>query len=275
MVRPQYLKTKIAEGAATTSGGKADRQLVTALVRGLEILRCFSVNRTELSGMEIANLTGLPQPTVWRLTYTLSQLGYLDRSDDKMRIGPSVLALGYSALATSDIGEIAQEGMQRLANDFNAASSLAAPDSLDMLIVRRATSIDSILVVNLHVGSRLDMAASSFGWAYLASLSENARSLLLSELADRKGRGWSKWLKGIVGAVSMYERRGYILNCGTYHRHINAIAVPINPGAGAQTLVLNLGSPATQITAERLEKEVAPRIMDLASTLRRRLDASR
>jgi DNA-binding IclR family transcriptional regulator len=55
----------------------ADRQYVTALARGLEILRCFSALKPELGTTEIAQLTGLPQPTVWRLCHTLIKCGYL------------------------------------------------------------------------------------------------------------------------------------------------------------------------------------------------------
>jgi DNA-binding IclR family transcriptional regulator len=257
------------------AGVKEDRQFVTALARGLEILRCFNASRTELSGAEIAALTGLPQPTVWRMCHTLSQLGYLQSSGDKLKVGTAVLALGYSAVAALDFGELAQDGMQRLANDFNAASSLAAPDRQDMLIVRRATATGSVLVVNLHVGSRLDMANSSVGWAYLASLTDEERAPLLDSMQQRHGRAWGALRRTLQDAITKYKHRGYVLNTGTYHVDINSVAVPINPGGGAQTLILNLGSPASQNSASQLEKKVAPRLLALAEVLRQRLELSR
>lgn len=48
-----------------------DRQFVASLAKGLEVLRCFTPARPELGTSEIARLTGMPQPTVWRLCYTL------------------------------------------------------------------------------------------------------------------------------------------------------------------------------------------------------------
>jgi DNA-binding IclR family transcriptional regulator len=274
--RSTKLESVVRQGAAKGSPAKADRHFVTALARGLEILRCFSAARTELSGAEIASLTGLPQPTVWRLCRTLSELGYLQPSGEKMRVGTGVLALGYSAMATLDIGEVAQEGMQRLANDFKAASSLATPERLDMLIVRRATALDdSVLVVNLHVGSRLDMANSSVGWAFLASLPDKERAALLEKLAGRHGRNWAALRRGIQEAAAMYQKRGYILNCGSYHPDVNAIAIPVNPGSGLQTMVVNVGSPAAQNSTEQLEKKVAPRLLELAAVLRDRLSVGK
>ncbi len=51
-----------------------DRQFVTALARGLELLRCFSPRESVLSNQELARKANLPRPTVSRLTYTLTRL---------------------------------------------------------------------------------------------------------------------------------------------------------------------------------------------------------
>ncbi|MFX4601082.1 helix-turn-helix domain-containing protein, partial [Acinetobacter baumannii] len=54
-----------------------DPRFVTALARGLELLRAFRRNESMLGNLELAQRTGLPKPTVSRLTYTLAKLGYL------------------------------------------------------------------------------------------------------------------------------------------------------------------------------------------------------
>ena len=75
-----------------------ERQFVTALARGLEILRCFSVETPLMGNQDIARKTGLPKPTVSRLTYTLTELGFLRYSKHlrKYQLGTAVLALGYN-----------------------------------------------------------------------------------------------------------------------------------------------------------------------------------
>ena len=111
-----------------------DRQFVNSLARGFEILRAFAPNDTLLGNQEIAERTGLPKPTVSRLTYTLTRLGYLTYLDRlaKYQLGTSVLALGYAALASMGIRQIAKPHMQALA-DFAGASiglgSRAQPDA--------------------------------------------------------------------------------------------------------------------------------------------------
>ena len=65
--------------AALGKDGSADkdRNFVTALARGLEILRCFGPSDEYLGNAELAKRTSIPRPTVSRMTATLTQLGYL------------------------------------------------------------------------------------------------------------------------------------------------------------------------------------------------------
>ncbi|MDL2425343.1 helix-turn-helix domain-containing protein, partial [Pseudomonas sp. BAgro211] len=54
-----------------------DRKYVEALARGLDVLRAFTHGSVVLGNQEISRITGLPKATVSRMTYTLTQLGYL------------------------------------------------------------------------------------------------------------------------------------------------------------------------------------------------------
>src|SRR5690606_2932378 len=98
---------------------------VAALTRGLEILRCFSAREPRLSNSEISSRTGLPRSTVPRLTRRLVEPGYL-RHDARQRhyaVGPSVRALGYSALSSRRVAGIARPHMQALAESTGARIS--------------------------------------------------------------------------------------------------------------------------------------------------------
>ena len=78
-----------------------DRNFVTALARGLDVLRAFRANETTLTNTDFAERTGLPKPTVSRLTHTLCKLGYLvtDEGTGAYRLGAGVMQLGFGVLA--------------------------------------------------------------------------------------------------------------------------------------------------------------------------------
>ncbi len=253
-----------------------DRQFVTALARGLEVLRCFSARQPELGTTDIAQLTGLPQPTVWRLCYTLVKTGFLAPSpaNDKLRIGVGVLSLGYEAIGTIDIGDLAQREMQIVADDFSAAVSLAIPDRLDMVIVKRA-QCNSRLVVNLHVGSRLPLAASTAGWSYLAVIPAQQRAQLVHRLEAHYGRReWSARWRKASAAIENYHKTGYVLSDGAYDPEINAIAIPLQPDGGSQFYALVCGAPATMVPVKTFRAEIAPRLIRVGEIIRAALSHS-
>ncbi len=76
--------------------GREDRHFVTALARGLDVLRCFRSGEERLGNQELAERRKLPKSTVTRLTYTLTKLGYLHHVEEsgRYRLGMATLMLG-------------------------------------------------------------------------------------------------------------------------------------------------------------------------------------
>ncbi len=89
---------------------ESDPNFVTALARGLELLRCFRTGEAMLGNQDFVRRTGFPKATVSRLAGTLVQLGYLryDESLGKYALDAGVLALGYAYLSASDVVALAR-----------------------------------------------------------------------------------------------------------------------------------------------------------------------
>jgi DNA-binding IclR family transcriptional regulator len=253
--------------AAKVKGEENDRQFVTALARGLEILGCFSAARPELNGSDIARLTGLPQPSVWRLCHTLLELGMLiQTAGDNLRPGLPVLRLGYSAIAGLDILELARPHMQEIATEFGAACGLAKPDGLDMVFVQRCEGTNQLLM-NLRVGSTVPMATSALGWAHLIGLPGVEREKAIAYLQLNAPDNWNSVKKKFAKALTEYESFGYVLNAGTFHKAYNTIAIPIVAEDGSVPYALNCGSAAVTMSVSTLRIEVAPRLVALGRLL--------
>lgn len=245
-----------------------DRQFVTALARGVEVLRCFSPARPELGTTEIASLTGLPQSTVWRLCHTLQRLGVLIQGRDPARLRPGygLLSLGYATLMQGGIAQAAMPGMQHIADRFGVAVSIAARDRDSMVIIARAEG-PGILRLALSTGSTLPIEKSALGWAYLAGAQERERRDILARLRGKAGATWDAQRRHIEAALAQYARDGFVFNLRHFHPDVNAIGVPIVAPGGQRVLALNCGGAVSVATRERLAGPISAALRELAATL--------
>ena len=252
-----------------------DRKFVSSLARGLEVLRAFTPSEGILGNGDIAQRTGLPKPTVSRLTYTLTKLGYLAHIEriGKYQLAPGALAIGYSTLANMHIRQIARPYMRELAHFAGASVALGTRDRLNVLYVEHVRSPGSVLL-RLDLGSRVPIATTAIGRALLAALPKGEREWLMQHLARREGEGWPKICAGIDQAVQDLQTRGFTISLGEWHHDVTGVGVPIIPADRSGVFALNCGAPAFQMTRERLENEIGPRLVNLARNVEAELNGS-
>ncbi|MGM4929598.1 IclR family transcriptional regulator [Tardiphaga sp. 619_E2_N8_5] len=219
-------------------------EMVTALARGIDILRCFDSQHPELGTTEIAQKTGIPQPTVWRLCSTLIELGCLVpvTSTGRLRVAFGVMGLGVTALPKVDFASLIDAEMQRIADKAHAGLSLYVAENTDMMTVRRAQG-SATLLFNLNIGSRVPMGVSAAGWAYLAVLSDRQRNATLTKLAKRYGDKWPDIWTDAQQAIREFKKQSYLVTRGFLHPDVNAVAVAaVGPNAG-QIFTVSCGGP--------------------------------
>ena len=252
------------KGAATAKPAvaKADRHFITALARGLEVLNCFRSGDKLLGNQDIAKRCGLPKSTVSRLTYTLTRLGYLQHVEEaaKYRLGTATLALGSAMLAKLDVRQLARPLMQELADMSHAMVSLGTRDRLSMIYVENCRSA-SALTLSLDVGSRIPLAPTAMGRAYLAAISERERDDLLERIRELDETAWPRSRASIAKSLRQYAELGCCTSFGDWQQDVNAIAAPLRVGVGQPPMAINCGGPAFLLKPQFLLDEVRPRLI--------------
>lgn len=253
-------------------GGATDRQFVVALQRGLEILRCINPTDTWLGNQDFAERTGLPKATVSRLTYTLSKLGYLVYTEQTglYRMGIPALGIGYACLAGLKIREIALPYMRELADiaGDGVLVSLGGRDGTSLIYIACARS-PGVISLQLNVGSRISLARSSMGWAYMSAIDEDEREMLLPQIRERVGEDrWPTIKRNLKRAAKEIATRGFCTNFGEWHAQVNSVAVPFrSPQKDMPVLAFNCGGPSYVLSPERLERDLAPRLVELVRAI--------
>jgi DNA-binding IclR family transcriptional regulator len=240
----------------------SDRQFVTALARGLEVLRAFQPGDGLLGNQELAERTKLPKPTISRLTHTLTLLGYLEYSSrhEKYALGTPVLALGYAFLSNIGIRKTAKPHMQELADAVGASVALGNRDRLQMTYIELAHG-SSTVALRLDVGARIPIQKSALGMAFLYGLPSSERDFLLQAIQRAEGANWAKVKKRINTAFKEIDKDGFCVSLGTFERTINGVGAPLVIGNGSSVYSFNCSGPAFQLTEARLREEVGPRLV--------------
>lgn len=217
----------IASNSTEEEEHKKDRQYVTALARGLQILRCFSHDKPVLTPQDLIRMTGLPQPTVWRLCHTLAKEGFIVCAGDnnRMALGLPALAMGYAAQAVQALPTIALPYMQALTDRYRLGLSLAIRDAQDMLYLQRTHG--DFIYMNDPVGARRPFISAPTGWACYAAYDTAERNLLLQELIASNPEQKAQITAQLSDALAEYTSNGFITSIGVMHEHMNVVAVPI------------------------------------------------
>jgi DNA-binding IclR family transcriptional regulator len=247
---------------------KEDRHFVTALARGLDVLACFRGGDTALTNQEIALRCKLPRSTVSRLTMTLTKLGYLIHLEDsgRYRLGTACLALGSSMLARLDVRKIARPMMQELADFAHASVSLGVRDRLSMLYIESCRS-SSALALTLDVGSRIPIATSAIGRAWLAAIPERERLDVMEQIRELDDVAWPEIKRGIDRGIDEYRALGVTCSFGDWQSDVNGIARAFQPGGGLPVMAINVGGPSFNLSKAFLLDEVKPRLLHVIAQL--------
>src|SRR5947208_17122090 len=160
-----------------------DRSFVVALSRGLDVLRAFHPNGGLLANQELAARTNLPKPTISRLTYTLTKLRYLTPVPrfEQYQLAPSAMALGYAALANLGVRHLSEPYREELMRETGGAVAVGGRDRHSRISFGPSRT-GLTLGVQLDVGSRVPIATSAMGRAYIWALPDDERAALLRDL---------------------------------------------------------------------------------------------
>lgn len=246
-----------------------DRSFVIALSRGLDVLRAFRPSDGLLGNQEIAARTNLPKPTISRLTYTLTKLGYLTPVPrfEKYQLAPAAMALGYSALANMGIRHLSDPYRDQLMRETGGAVAIGARDRLSMIYFGQSRSELTVGVL-LDVGSKVPIATTAMGRAYLWALTEDERTELLREIREHVGpQNWPKVRDGIERAGECVAKYGFAMSAGEWHNDIHAVGVALKLNDGTGPYAFNCGAPAFKFSEVLLKNDIGPRLVAMVRNI--------
>ncbi len=233
---------------------------IRALLRGLDCLRALN-GRNGATVTEIAQETGLPRTTAYRVLETLCLGGYVvrDPSDERYRPTIAVRALSDGFEDEPWIREIAKPLIEELCREIVWPIAIATLSGTSMLVRETTDRNSPLALARYSAGTRVPLLGSAAGRVYLAFCPAEQRATLLKILAHAKGVGAALAREpDVQQMLDEVARRGYVFYTWEKHRE-TAVSVPIHSdGRLLGTLALRYMTSA--LTRQQVVQDYVPQL---------------
>lgn len=243
-----------------------DADFVTSLARGLSILTCFQASDVELGNGEIALRAGLPPATVSRLTYTLTQLGYL-RSIPlrrKYALSANVLTIGYPVLASLPERELARIHVKNLADATGGSVCLAISEGLQAVYIEASRGADAGQFPD--VGTHRAVLDSSVGRALFVAMDETQQQSVLNQLCLISPARQAELHESARQANEDFLRLGMCRTAGLAIPGWCGVAMPLQ-GLSGRRFALSLGLRIGALTGDAQWRQASLALAAAASRI--------
>ncbi|MCP1367984.1 helix-turn-helix domain-containing protein, partial [Halomonas sp. BBD48] len=158
-----------------------DRDFVTALASGLDVILAFDSDTPRMTLSEVAAKTGMNRARARRFLLTLHSLGYVRKQNRHFELAPKALQLGYAYLSANNYRSVIQQHLEDITQTLGESSSLGVLDGNEVMYVARSSAPHRLMAITLSIGTRLPAVATSMGRVLMAYLGDDEREALLAK----------------------------------------------------------------------------------------------
>lgn len=247
-----------------------DPHFMQSLARGLLALAEVAGGQGRpVSAQEIARETGLSVPTVRRCIYTLNATGHVRANRNGAIPGPKLADLASAYVASSPLVSGCGPILDALHQELGVTISLSLFDGEAPTIIA-SSSTDSILRIDLPVGSSMPLHCSSAGKLYLASLDDARLAECLTRI-DYKA--WTPHT--ITDAASLSEEvqatrsRGFAMTEQELAIGLRSASVAVTDPRGKAVGSVNASLVIPMASKRALQTRIVPALQAAATRLSR------
>lgn len=232
-----------------------ERYHVPNLERALAILELLAKHPDGLSMVEIAGTLEFPNNSVYRITSTLFNHGYLNRDEHSKRFSLSrkLLALGFASLSEKNIIEMSIDIMRQLRDETRETVLLATLLGECMVVLEQVPGTHPFKFM-VDPGSRLHLHTSAPGKALLAFLPEAESDDILkrTKLVKFNEKTITKKPQ-FRRELAKVRKHGYALDDGEQLEGVHCIGAPLLNERGYPIAAIWITGPGDRMPESSFE----------------------
>lgn len=252
---------------------EGNRDYVSSLARGLEILRAFSRTRRRMTLSEVAAETGMTRAAARRFLLTLVREGYAQTDGKLFDLTPQVLELGFSVISSLGVWDIAAPFLKRLSEEIEESVSAAVLDGPSVVYVA-GTQYHRVISVGVTIGSRLPAHCTATGRLLMALRPAAEWDGLIAglDLSAATARTVTSG-RAMRAVLEETRRQGWSLVDQELEIGLVSIAVPLARRSGEIAGALTVGVPNVRATPRDMVEHYLPRLQQTATAITAALPA--
>jgi len=244
------------------------RDQITALARGLAVIRAFSGQDEQMTLADIAKLVSLPRATVRRCLLTLEALGYVELRGRFFRLAPQVLTLAQAYLSSSLLPRVTTPFLERMSGDLGESCSVSVFHDNQVIYVARSAR-KRLASLHRDVGTRLPAYCSSMGRVLLAALPEAEFETFLKRTPRESFTRFTiTGARELKDAIADVRRRDYSIVDQELELDLRGIAVPLRNTSGRVVAALNVSTQVSRTGKRELTDKILPVLRSAAAEIR-------
>ena len=249
------------------------RKRVGAIDRALQVLDVLTERQQPMSTYDLAQKTGAPASTIYKIVDELVERSMLTRvGDNAVWLGPRLMRYGLTYRSRMDVFNEAKREMEALAERLGETIQICARDEDMMTVIGMSRGEDHFNVAS-DVGTRVPLNWTASGRLLLGHLDEEERVRIFRDIArpSTTGRAEIDPVKlAELAGTEFRERVAVQMSASEFA--VACIAAPICDETGACVATISIVLPETKARAEteRLAEEVRRSARNIETALGRR-----
>lgn len=244
-----------------------ESKTVQSLDKALIVLKAVS-DGDGLSLTDLATITGITSPTVYRALSTMQQHGmvYFDEAAQLWSVGSGAFRIGNSFLRKANIIEQSRPVMQQLMRDTKETSNLGMVDESDVIFLSQVETHEPIRAFH-SPGSKGAIYASGIGKILFAYMDDDAARRMLARLQMQQFTEKTMIdIDALIAHKSEMQEAGYSYDNEERTLGMRCIAAPIFNSYGEAVAAISVSGPTSRITENDID-DLARVVKQSAATI--------
>lgn len=231
-----------------------------AIIEGLKTLDGAGVT-------ELSQHIDIPKSTAYVHVSTLTEMGYLVKSNEQYHVALPFLELGEHARRRNKVYETARPHLKKLAEETGELANLLVEENGVGVHIFKAAGDDAV-ELDTFPGKHIPIHQTSRGKAYLSSLSNEK----VQKIIDYHGMPQATDhtvtdVETLFEELAEIQERGYAIDRGERVKGLHCIAAPIKDRSDNPVAAISVAGPMGKMTTERIETELADKVLNTANVI--------